>query len=471
MKDATAALTAPWSRRVAQGVGSLLASLTGGRDGRRYLSNTAWLMAEQILRLLITLLVGIYVARYLGPDSFGLLSYVMACFAIFSVVPVMGTDEVLARDLVRHPERRDAYLATAIWLRLGATALAYLLLLLGLMAGDVEPVTRLYILIVAAGVAFQPFQIVELCFHAEVRSRYPSICRLVQLLLTSLIKLLLVAVGADLFWFVVATVLDQLMAAVGLLLVHHWRMGRVRLTLPDREIARRLLTDGLPLAVSSIVMILVMRLDLVIIGALTDERQLGLYAAASRIAEIWYIVPVMISSSLFPAIVRAKAAHSETYRERLQALCSLLVGMAVVVGIGATLLAEPIVRLLYGAAFDGSAMVLSILVWRGIFVAFGCVRARWMMLEGLSRQMIWLNVAELVLSVTLNFLLIPSFGIVGAGLAYLLSAAISCLALTWAVPRQYKVLGMLGAALIGKGLFWSRSGLAMSGASLDVRAS
>jgi len=44
---------------------------------RKYFANTSWLLGERILRIPVSLLVGIYVARYLGPERFGLLSYAL----------------------------------------------------------------------------------------------------------------------------------------------------------------------------------------------------------------------------------------------------------------------------------------------------------------------------------------------------------------------------------------------------------
>ena len=45
------------------------------QEFRKYFANTSWLLGERILRMVISLFVGIYVARYLGPERYGLLSY------------------------------------------------------------------------------------------------------------------------------------------------------------------------------------------------------------------------------------------------------------------------------------------------------------------------------------------------------------------------------------------------------------
>ena len=58
---------------------------------RKYFVNTSWLLGERILRMAVSLLVGIYVARYLGPERFGLLSYAL-CFVQKAIISIQLFD-------------------------------------------------------------------------------------------------------------------------------------------------------------------------------------------------------------------------------------------------------------------------------------------------------------------------------------------------------------------------------------------
>ena len=66
----------------------------------KYFKNTSWLFAEKILRMVVGLLVGVWVARYLGPEKFGLLSYALSFVGLFSIVATFGLDEIVVRELV-----------------------------------------------------------------------------------------------------------------------------------------------------------------------------------------------------------------------------------------------------------------------------------------------------------------------------------------------------------------------------------
>ena len=79
---------------------------------RKYFANTSWLMGERVLRMVVSLFVGIYVARYLGPEGFGLLSYTLSFVWLFSSLASFGLDDILVRELVQHPEQRNNLLGT-----------------------------------------------------------------------------------------------------------------------------------------------------------------------------------------------------------------------------------------------------------------------------------------------------------------------------------------------------------------------
>ena len=74
---------------------------------RKYFKNTSWLLGERILRMAISLFVGIYVARYLGPERYGLLSYALSFVWLFSSLASFGLDDILVRELVKLPDQRQ----------------------------------------------------------------------------------------------------------------------------------------------------------------------------------------------------------------------------------------------------------------------------------------------------------------------------------------------------------------------------
>ena len=164
----------------------------------RYFKNSAWMISEQMLRMIAGVFVGVWVARYLGPEQFGIFSYVAAFTALFASIAKLGLDSIVVRELVNQPDKQDVYLGTAFWMKvLGAiTVISLIALVLPWTSND--STTSLYIFIIASGLFFQSFEIVDFYFQSQVLAKYISICKVIQLLFSSCIKIYLVLTGAEL---------------------------------------------------------------------------------------------------------------------------------------------------------------------------------------------------------------------------------------------------------------------------------
>jgi len=85
---------------------------------KKYAANASWVMAEKILRMFMGLFVGIWVARYLGPEDFGLLSYAQSFVFLFVTIATLGLDGIVVRELVKNEAKRDVLIGTAFILKL-----------------------------------------------------------------------------------------------------------------------------------------------------------------------------------------------------------------------------------------------------------------------------------------------------------------------------------------------------------------
>jgi O-antigen/teichoic acid export membrane protein len=186
------------------------------------------------------------------------------------------------------------------------------------------------------------------------------------------------------------------------------------------QTAKRLLKDSWPLILSGMVISIYMKIDQVMIKEMLGAEQVGFYAAAVRLSEAWYFIPMLITSSLFPAIINAKKQSEERYYQRLQKLYNLMVWMAVGIALPTTFLAPWVIKVLYGCVFSPAATVLKIHIWAGVFVFLGVASSKWFIVENFIRKNFYRTFIGMVANVILNFELIPLYGIYGAALATLL---------------------------------------------------
>lgn len=385
------------------------------------------MFADQILRLIAGLFVGIWVARYLGPEQFGVFSYAVAFAVIFSSVAKLGLDGIVVRDLVRDPSQRDSYLGTAFWLKMGGAIVALGVIVVASLLTTNNSTTNLYIYIIASGTIFQSFEVIDFYFQSKVLSKFVSICKLIQLLLSSIIKLYLIFTGSDLIWFVLVSLFDQVSLAASLLVAYRYqRIGNFYGYFSFLK-ARQLLHDSWPLIFSGLVVMIYMRIDQIMIKEMLGESAVGIYSAAIRLSEAWYFIPMVITNSLFPAIVNAKNSSQKLYYIRLQRLYTLLVWMGIAVALPMTFLSEWLVTLLYGVAYKEAGQVLVIHIWTGIFVSLGVASGSWITSENMQRYAFYRTALGAIVNVLLNLILIPRFGVIGAALATVIAQSIAAL--------------------------------------------
>jgi O-antigen/teichoic acid export membrane protein len=422
-------------------------SLVQHQGFRRYAANTSWMMAEQMLRIVAGLLVGIWVARYLGPEQFGLFSYVLAFTAIFAGIAKLGLDGILVRELINHPQGSDVYLGTAFWLKvIGA------FVVMAIMAAVVpftsnDSTTNLYIFIIAAGLVFQSFEVVEFYFQSQVLAKVVSICKVIQLSLSSAIKVYLVLTQADLFWFVCVTAFDTVSLAVSYFVAYKIRGNVSFLKSFELSVAKQLLKDSWPLILSSVVVMIYMRIDQIMIKEMLGDYEVGIYSAAVRLSEAFYFIPMFIAASIFPAIINAKNKNKELYKQRLQKWYTFMVWFAIAIAIPMTFFSGWLIMLLFGEAYQEAGHVLMTHVWAAVFVFLGVAFGRYLLAENLTRIAFQRTFLGALANILFNFWLIPVYGILGAAVATLIAQFITNYGYDFFDKRLHSQIAMKTKAL------------------------
>jgi O-antigen/teichoic acid export membrane protein len=369
----------------------------------------------------VGLFVGVYVARYLGPERFGVLSYAMSVVVLFSALSSLGLNGILVRELVNFPKKRDEFLGTAFILKLAGSGLVLILLSITLYFMGDDRQSNLMIFIIAAGLIFQPFNVIRFYFEANVLAKFIAVSQITSLVVVSVAKLVFIWLGLPLIYFASAVLIESLVLAIGLSVVYFKQKLNIFNWQFSFKAATGLLKDSWPLILSAIAISIYMRIDQVMIKHMLNDEAVGQYAAAVRLSEAWYFIPMIITASLFPAILNAKKVSQELYYKRLQKLYDLMVWVAIAIALPMTLLSGWIVNLLYGEQYNQAGSVLMIHIWAGVFVFMGVASGKWYLAENFNRLNLRKTVSGGIVNILLNTILIPKYGIIGAACATIFS--------------------------------------------------
>lgn len=411
-----------------------LKSLQNHQGFMKYFKNTSWLFGEKILRMFVGLFVGIWVARYLGPEQFGLFSYAQSFVGLFTAIATLGLDGIVVRELVKDESRRDELIGTAFWLKLIGAFGVLIVLAIAIHFTSNDSYTNTLVFIIASATIFQAFNVIDMYFQAKVMSKFVVYANVISLFISSLIKVVLILYEAPLIAFAWTVLFDSAVLALGFVYFYvrhsassvesHSKLKIKNLTF-SRVTALSLLKDSWPLILSGIVISIYMKIDQVMIQEMMGSEAVGQYAAAVRISEAWYFIPIVVASSLFPAIINAKKISEELYYARLQKLYDLMVWMAIAIALPMTFLSDWVVNLLYGEQYSQAGNVLMIHIWAGIFVFLGVASGKWFTAENLQMLSFWRTFYGMTINVVLNFMLLPNYGIQGAAVATLISQIIA----------------------------------------------
>jgi len=388
----------------------------------KYLKNTSWLFAEKVLRVFTGLIVGIWLSRYLGPNQLGVFSYAQSFVVLLTCMASLGIDSIVIRELVKSKNRNNDLILTSFLIKLFGAIFSIFLLVIGIIFSSNDSFTNTLIIIIGGATIFQVSSVFDLYFQSKVLSKYSVFGNIISLVISTLIKITLIIYDAPLIAFAYLMLFDGFTLSVGLVYFFKQQTKfKIKNAKFSKEIALKLLKDSWPLALSTVAIVVYVKIDQIMIMHLLGNESVGNYAAAVRISEAWGIIPTIIMSSFFPAIINAKQKCEQTFIRRLKKLYAFMFLSAVCIAIPISLFSTKIILLLYGDMFSSASAVLSVHIWANIFVFLGLVSGRWFIAENLQIYSLINAVLGALLNIVLNFLFINSMGLIGAALATLIS--------------------------------------------------
>ncbi len=430
----------------------LRARLNGRYTLQKILHNTGWLFADRILRMGVGLIVGVWVARYLGPEQFGLFNYAIAFVGLLSPLATLGLEGIVIRDIVRDPGCKNETLGTTVALKFfGAimTILLELVMIIGLRPTDT--LMQALVVIIAAGTLFQTFDAIDFWFQSQMQSQYSVIAKNTAFVVSALVRVVLIHLQAPLIAFAWVGLAETILGAIGLLIAYRFQGNRLtswRVSLPRMK---ELLLDSWPLVLSGIAIMIYMKIDQVMLGEMVGEKAVGIYSAATRLSEVWYFIPMAIASSASPAIIEAKQLGEDLYYHRLYQLFKLMSGLAITLSIPLSLLSGSLVKILFGNSYLEAGSVLSIHIWASLFVFLGVAQTSWNIAENLTGLALRRTILGAAINVALNFVLIPILSFYGAAIATIVSQAMSTVVLNAFNPKTKRIFLLQVNSLLLRG--------------------
>lgn len=425
---------------------------------RKVTANFTWLLSERILLMVVTMVVGIYVARSLGPENYGVLSFAVSFVSLFSAMSTLGMNRVMVKELVNHEEAHNELMGTAVLLQLGGATLLFISVYTASQIMDTDAQERTIMYIIAAGTLITCFQPIVYHFQSQVLSKYEAISRTAAMIVLSAVKVILVVSGAPLIYLAFAYFLRSVTSSAFLLYFYHKKGGSLFKWKFDKKIAVGLFYDCWPIIISGLVVSVHMKIDQVMINQMLGSTEVGYYAAAAKLSEVWYFLPTIIVSSVYPILIKYKNRSDSLYKQQLRKLYDLMVVLSLSVAIPTTFLSGWVTDIIYGEEYIKTGQVLALHIWAGVFMFMGIVRGNWTVIEKQQKYNPIIQAGGAFFNIVFNFILIPIYGIMGAAIATLGTVAANLLITPVFINAKYReqvrlILGSLNLFMLIPRLF------------------
>jgi O-antigen/teichoic acid export membrane protein len=386
----------------------------------RTVQNAKWIIGCKAVQALLQLVVGMLSARYLGPSNYGLINYAASVVAFLVPVMQLGLYATLVQEYVATPEREGEIMGTALVLNfLSGAACIVGVTAFSMVSGSGNPVTVAVCALYSTQLLFQAMEMLQCWFQAKLLSKYSSMAMLGAYVAVSAYKIWLLATGKSVYWFALSHSVEYGMAGIGMLVLYR-KVGQQKLRFSFRT-GRELVSRSKYYIPANMMVTVFQSTSYVMLKLMMGDADNGFYAAAVTCTGLPAFVYTAIVDSARPTILESRKQSVAAFEKNVSRLYAIVIWLSVVQSIGFTLLAKPIVWILYGDAYLNAVPVLRIQVWNIAFSYMGAVRNIWILGEG-KYPLLWrINLTGAVTNVVLNAVLIPLWGACGAAVAAVLT--------------------------------------------------
>lgn len=386
----------------------------------KIVANASWVIVCKIIQSLLSMIVSMLTARYLGPANFGLISYASSIVSFVAPIMYLGLNSVLVQEIINTPEEEGKILGTSIFM----SFMMAMICIVGTIsfvavvnAGEKE--TLIVCGLYSFMLLFQSIDLLQYWFQAKLKSKYTSIVMLIAYTLVSFYKIFLLATGKNVYWFALSNTLDYFVIALLLLLIYK-KIGVCRLQI-SVQLIKKLLSKSKYYIVSNLMVMVFAQTDKVMLKIMMGDSATGFYSVAVTCATLSSFVFSAIIDSLRPSIFQSVKYSRILFRKNMIQLYCIVIYLSLLQSVFMTVLAKPLILMLYGEQYLLAAEILRMVVWYTTFSYLGTVRGVWMLATNNQKYLLIINITGAVLNIILNYFLIPSKGVMGAALASVLT--------------------------------------------------
>ena len=415
-------------------------SITKVTETKKTISvNISWLLLQNAVKLVFGLTVSLYLAKYLGPEDFGVYSYTISIISVLLLFTNLGIDPILIRELVDNKINKMSLLGSSFALKLIGGIIGFILMgFLGFYYGF-NSKTGVVILIMSPIILFKSLSILDSYFQSKKENKYPSIANMISIIIGSTLIFLFIKLKYKLEYFALLYIIESAILIFALLFFY-LRKSELQKWIVSKKISVNILKESWPLIIAGVASIINTRIDQIYIGSMLTPSVLGNYSAAAKVSEFWLVLPTILNIVFYPILINLRSLNYNKYKRFLGAVIICCFCFGIIFSFMVTHFSENIIFLLFGDKYNLAGEYLSLYIWSTLpyFTLF--ILSNVIYLENLIRKKLIISVISILGNLILNYFFIQFYGASGAIYATLLVSLTSNSILVYYVYTNSKLI-------------------------------
>ncbi len=388
--------------------------------------NTFMMLIDKIIKIVVGFGISVMIARYLGSENLGKLSYVLAFLGFFEVLSIFGMDSIILKEIGMSEEKEiNKILSSVMFFRVSIYILTlpiWYYMFSSFTNGNRELLN--IFLIFSVNQLLNAFIVFKLFFQAKGLNKNEVIASQIAYFIGVILKVSFIVMKGSLYWYAILFLGEKIIYSV-ILLVRYRKQNEFQFSL-DFKYLKKIIKESLPLLIASVSIFIYMKVDQLMVGKMLSVKEVGVYSVGVKLSELVYFIPVTIATAYFPKILDAKKNKTkDEYIGEFVKLGNINVFICMLFAIGATILGKWFIELAYGMEYSLAGDVFRIYSWAGVFVALGVSTSKYLILEKQNNIYLYSTLIGGIVNFILNLYFIKKFGIAGAAWTTVISQGIS----------------------------------------------
>ena len=404
--------------------------------------NASWLVGCKVVKAVLSFVITILTARFLGSSGYGLISYAASIVVFVEPIAQLGLRDIQVHELVKTPEREGELLGTSMFMSFIAAAFSIIgIFFFVLMVNASETDTLIVCVLYSVMLLCQVGELLQYWFQAKYLMKYPAIIGLIAYFMVSVYKAVLLITSQSIYLFALSNAIDFLIISV-FLFIFYKKKGGIKLKV-SFKIVGELWAKSKYFIIPNLMISVFSQTDRIMLKIMIGNSATGFYTAAYMCASVGNFVFLAIIDAARPSIFQKYNTDKKAFNHRISQLYCVIIYSSLIMSAGMTVFADFNIRITYGTEYAAASAALRVVVWFSTFSYIGTVNSIWI-LANRKEKLLWIiNLSGALANILFNLILIPKMDIVGAAIASLVTQFVSNIIVVAIIPSTRPIMKRL----------------------------